>query len=122
MNCSEFKKEMNNFIYNTIEDDVIEDFIAHYKSCKSCNEELEIYYMVNKTFNMKSDDGQTVSMPDSYDFKKRLNSKIAYYEEKIYNRYKADFFFRLAVIGTELISLGFAIYFILFVCGGNNVW
>lgn len=122
MNCSEFKKEMNNFIDNTIDDDMIEDFIAHYKSCKSCNEELEIYYMVNKTFNMKSDDGHTVSMPDSYDFKKRLNSKIAYYEDKIYNRYKADFLFRLAVAGTELIALGFAVYFILLIWGGNNVW
>lgn len=122
MDCNEFKKEMNNFIYNTIDDDVIEDFIAHYKSCKSCNEELEIYYMVNKTFNMKSDDGHTVSMPDSYDFKKRLNSKIAYYDEKIYNRYKADFFFRLAFAGTELISLGYAVYFILMILGGNNVW
>ena len=121
MNCNEFKKQINSFIDNTIDDDNIEAFINHYKSCKDCNEELEIYYMVNKTFNQDFEDN-TFSVPDSYDFKKRLNSKVAYYEEMIYKRYKRDFFFRLVVIGTELISLAFAIYFILFYCGGDNVW
>ena len=122
MNCSKFKTEMNNFINNTIDDDNIEAFIKHYKSCKACNEELEIYYMVNKTFNQDFDEGNTVSVPDSYDFKKRLNSKVSYYEDMIYRRYKTDFFFKLAVIGTELISVAFAVYFILVFCGGNNVW
>ncbi len=123
MNCSEFKKEMNNFINNTIDDDSIEEFINHYKNCKTCNEELEIYYMINKTFNQDSTSGNTtVSLSDSYDFKKRLNHKISKYDEMIYNKYKADFFFKLTVAGTELISLGLAIYFILFIFGGNNVW
>ncbi len=122
MNCNEFKKEMNNFINNTIDDDNIESFIQHYKVCKECNEELEIYYMINKTFNQSFDEINTVSLPDSYDFKKRLNHKVEYYEDLIYKRYRMDFFFRLMVVGTELISLGFAIYFILFYCGGNNVW
>ncbi len=121
MNCSEFKSEMNNFINNTIDEDNIESFITHYKSCKSCNEELEIYYMVNKTFNQDFDEGNTVSIPDSYDFKKRLNRKVAYYDDMIYRRYKTDFFFRLAVIGTEIISVAFAVYFILVFCGGSNV-
>ena len=122
MNCSEFKAKMNNFINNSIDEDDIEAFIEHYKSCKACNEELEIYYMVNKTFNQDMEDGNTVSIPDSYDFKKRLNSKVAYYDEMIYRRYKADFFFRFAVIGTELIAVAFVVYFILMFLGGNNVW
>ncbi len=122
MNCSEFKSQMNNFINNTIDDNNIEEFINHYKSCKACNEELEIYYMVNKTFNQNFDEGNTVSVPDSYDFKKRLNRKVEFYEEMIYRRYKMDFFFRLVVIGTEFISLAMAVYFILNFFGGNNVW
>ena len=61
-------------------------------------------------------------MPDSYDFKKRLNRKVEFYEEMIYRRYKMDFFFRLVVIGTEFISLAMAVYFILNFFGGNNVW
>ena len=122
MDCSKFKTEMNNFINNEIDDNDIEEFINHYKSCKTCNEELEIYYMVNKTFNQKFDEGNTVSLPDSYDFKKRLNSKVAFYEEIIYRRYKIDFFFKIIVFGTGLISLAFAVYFILVIFGGINVW
>lgn len=122
MNCNEFKQEMNNFIYNTIDDDKIEDFIKHYKECKDCNEELEIYYMINKTFNDDGADGDTVSVANSFDFKKRLNQKIAYYEELIYSRYKANFFMRLLICGTELISVGMAAYFIIAVLGGHNGW
>lgn len=120
MNCDEFKQEMNNFIYNTIDDDKIEEFIKHYKECKDCNEELEIYYMINKTFNDDEADGDTVSIVGSFDFKKRLNQKIAYYDERIYNRYKANFFMRLLICGTELISVAMAVYFIIAVLGGHN--
>lgn len=122
MNCNEFKKEMNNFIYNTMDEDIIEDFINHYKNCPSCNEELEIYYMVNKTFNNDEASGDTVSIANSFDFKKRLNQKIAYYDEKIYRNYKINFLIRLLISGTELVSLGMAVYFIMSVLGGNNVW
>lgn len=122
MNCNEFKKEMNNFIQNTIDEEIVEDFINHYKSCKGCNEELEIYYMINKTFSNEGKSGDTVSIPNSFDFKKRLNRKIAYYEEKIYHNYKMRFFLRLLLIGTELVATGMGIYFILFVLGGSNVW
>ena len=123
MNCNEFKKEINNFIDNSIDMDVVDDFIKHYKTCKNCNEELEIYYMVNKTFkNDSANADNTVSVPDSYDFKKRLNNKISYYDELIYNRYKAEFFMKLTIFGTEIISLAYAVYFIIKILGGNNVW
>lgn len=121
MDCSEFKKQMNNFIYNTMDEEVIEDFINHYKNCKSCNEELEIYYMVNKTFNNDVKSGDTVSIPNSFDFKKRLNQKIAYYEEMIYHNYKVNFLLRILFLGTELVSLAMAVYFIFLFFGGANV-
>ena len=123
MDCNEFRKEMSNFMENTIDEDVVEDFIKHYKSCKNCNEELEIYYMINKTFNQDSTTGNTtVSLADSYDFKKRLNHKISRYDEIIYKRYKRHFFYKLAIAGTELISLVLAVYFIFLTMGGDNVW
>lgn len=121
MDCSEFKKQMNNFIYNTMDEEIVEDFINHYKNCKNCNEELEIYYMVNKTFNNDETNGDTVSIPNSFDFKKRLNQKIAYYEEMIYHNYKVNFLLRILFMGTELVSLGMAVYFIFIIFGGANV-
>lgn len=120
MNCSEFKKEMNNFIHNTMDDDKAEGFIKHFKECSACNEELEIYYMINRTFNDVPVSGETVSMRNSYDFKKRLALKIAHYEEVIYHNYKVDLLMKFMISVTELISFIMAVYFIIFFLGGNN--
>ena len=113
MNCSNFKKEMNNFIYNTMDEEKAEDFIKHFKECTECNEELEIYYMINKTFNDMPATGDTVGMQNSFDFKKRLALKIAHYEEVIYHNYKVDFLMKFLISATELISIIMAVYFII---------
>lgn len=122
MNCNEFRKEINKFVNNEIDEDIVEEFIEHYRTCKECNEELEIYYMINKTFNADSNDGDTVSVPDSYDFKERLTKKIAFYEDKIYRRFKKNFLWGMFFVLIELVSAGMAAYFIYLILGGNNVW
>ena len=122
MNCSDFKKEMNRFIENTMDDEIIEDFIEHFKECPQCNEELEIYYMINKTFNDKANSSSSYGMSNSFDFKKRLALKIAHYEEVIYHNYKVDFLLKMLICGTELVAIIMAVYFIIFVLGGNNGW
>ena len=111
---------MNNFIYNTMNEDKAEDFIKHFKECNQCNEELEIYYMINKTFNDVPATGDTIGMRNSFDFKKQLALKIAHYEEVIYHNYKVDFLMKFLVSGTELISIIMAVYFIISFLGGNN--
>lgn len=121
MNCVEFKKQMNNFIHNTIDEKIVEEFINHYKNCKECNEELEIYYMINKTFNNDKATGDTVSIPNSFDFKKSLEQKISFYEEMIYHEYKVRFLLRLLYLGTEFVSIAMAVYFIFVFLGGANV-
>ena len=120
MNCSDFKKEMNNFISDTIDINIAKEFIEHYKECPQCNEELEIYYMINKTFNDTHTKSESIDMPNSYDFKKQLALKIAYYYEIFYHKYKINFLMKFFLGGTELIALLMAAYFIIFVLGGNN--
>ena len=120
MNCSDFKKEMNNFISDTIEEDVVKEFIAHFKECPQCNEELEIYYMINKTFNDTYTKSELIDVSNSYDFKKQLSLKIAYYQEKFYQSYKINFLMKFILSGTELVALIMILYFIIFVLGGNN--
>ena len=122
MNCSDFKKEMNNFIHDTIEDDVAEEFIRHFKTCHQCNEELEIYYMINMTFNDTSLSDEAVGMSNSFDFKKRLSLKIAHYQELFYQKYKVNFIMKFIVSCTELVAIVMAIYFMIFILGGNHGW
>ena len=120
MNCSDFKKEMNNFISDKIEENTAKKFIAHFKECPQCNEELEIYYMINKTFNDTYTKNDGLSASTSYDFKKQLSLKIANYQELFFRSYKRRFFMKFLLSGTELAALIMAVYFIIFVLGGNN--
>lgn len=120
MNCSDFKKEMNNFISGAMEEDTAADFIKHFNECSQCNEELEIYYMINMTFNENMTINDSSGMSKSFDFKKRLALKIAHYEESIYNKYKRKFIMSFFLNGTELVAIFMIVYFIIFVLGGNN--
>lgn len=120
MNCSDFKKEMNKFISDTIEVDVAKEFIEHSKECPGCNEELEIYYMINKAFDDTHTKSETTGISNSYDLKKLLSLKIAYYQEIIYRKYKINFLMKFLLIVTEFIALLMVVYFIIFVLGGNN--
>ena len=120
MNCSDFKKEMNNFISDTIEVDTAKEFIEHFKECPACNEELEIYYMINKTFNDTHTKSESTGMSNSYDFKKQLSLKIAYYQEVFYHKYKINFLIKFLLSGAELVAVLMVAYFIIFVLGGNN--
>ena len=94
----------------------------HYRLCKECREELEIYYMINKTFNEDSAEGNTVSVPDSYDFKERLSKKITYYEDKIYRKFRKNFLWGISFVLIELLATLMAAYFVYIILGGNNVW
>ena len=111
---------MNRFIENTMDEEIIEDFIKHFKECPQCNEELEIYYMINKTFNDKTDNNNSYGISNSFDFKKRLSLKIAHYEEVIYHNYKVGLLLKVLISSTELVAMIMAVYFIIFVLGGNN--
>lgn len=48
MNCKRFQFLMKDFLFHNIKDEtVLEDALAHVKTCKSCYEELELYYILN---------------------------------------------------------------------------
>lgn len=49
MNCREFQESINDFIFDKIEyADDVEAFVKHFKECKSCNNDLRLYYMVRR--------------------------------------------------------------------------
>ncbi|MCD8119835.1 MAG: hypothetical protein LUE29_10225 [Lachnospiraceae bacterium] len=48
MNCKDFQFLMKDFLFHNIKDEtVLEEALKHVKSCKSCYEELELYYILN---------------------------------------------------------------------------
>lgn len=70
MNCKESEKLIGQFIRNELEDNELEFFVLHTKSCKFCMEELSIQYLVEEGMNRLEDGG-------AFDLKGELDTKLA---------------------------------------------
>ncbi len=47
MECKDFQKLINDFIFDKIEySEDLKEFLNHAKTCKNCGEELELYYNI----------------------------------------------------------------------------
>ena len=46
MNCREAQQLMSSFIEDKMDEETLEAFIDHVRSCPSCYDDLEVYYMV----------------------------------------------------------------------------
>lgn len=78
MNCTKFLESMDDFIFDKIEySEDLEDFLNHLKSCKSCKEELELYYIIRRGLG----DIESPSDDDDGDVLNELNSIVSFYEE-----------------------------------------
>ena len=69
MNCKECEKKIPNYIKNELEDEDLEDFIAHVEECPSCKEELSIQYLVTVGVMRLEDDG-------GFDLTRELDGKL----------------------------------------------
>ncbi|MDE6209179.1 MAG: hypothetical protein K2M73_05815 [Lachnospiraceae bacterium] len=110
MNCKEFNKNIDSFLKEKIDEDLLEDFIEHYKMCKSCNEELEIYFLAHKIFDNSEDLGENVN--EKYNLKESLVNFIKEKEDIVYRNYKRDFIFKMMFLIGDGMSIGLAAYFI----------
>lgn len=70
MDCKKFQELINDFIFDKIEySDELEEFLNHYKTCKECKEELELYYSIFRGMD-------EVSSPDYSDEIRDSNSEL----------------------------------------------
>ena len=68
MNCQEFDKHIQAFIERDMDYSRLDEFIAHYRSCEDCHEELEINFLM--AYVLK-DDSQT-----SFNLSRKLECHI----------------------------------------------
>lgn len=112
MNCREFQESINDFIFDKIEyADDVEAFVKHFKECKSCNEDLRLYYMVRRGL----DDVESPLIDEKpKDVNEELDLIMSYYDDhfrkgkirrKIFN-FSIIFFAVLVVIISVCIALG----------------
>ena len=113
MNCSEFNSNIKSFNDGSIDDDILEEYINHYKSCSQCREELEIYYLIHKVFD--GDLEQENKGMQDLNLKLSLENDIKSKEDMIYKEYKQKFLFSLAFWTGNVTAIITAMYFIFYI-------
>lgn len=107
MNCQEFDKHIQAFIERDMDYSRLNEFIAHYRSCEDCHEELEINFLM--AYVLK-DDSQT-----SFNLSRKLECHIQeeLNKKKRFCRYLfwKTFLFVLA----EAVAVLSAIYLLMFI-------
>ena len=79
MECKDFQKLINDFIFDKIEySEDLKEFLNHAKTCKNCGEELELYYTIRRGLgDVKAPDGSE----ESVDATQELENIINFYDE-----------------------------------------
>lgn len=88
-------KLINDYIGDRIdEEETLDDFIWHQKNCKSCREELELYYMLHR--GLEEEDL-------SADFNSELDEKIERQERQLDFNYNVKRLSNVAALLGEII-------------------
>ncbi|NLJ89799.1 MAG: hypothetical protein GX323_02780 [Clostridiales bacterium] len=78
MTCIDFEKQIMPFINKELDDDELDDFLAHLKTCPECMEELEVYYTLITSMKQLDEDKDLSS-----DYRKDLFHLLEKTEEHI---------------------------------------
>lgn len=106
MTCQEAERMVTPYINDDLTGDDTERFLDHIASCKNCQEELEIYYMVDVGLRQLDQDSGT------FDIKGALEEKIEDSYSKVYRMwafrtlcYAVNTLSVMAVVVTVLLQL-----------------
>src|SRR5574344_1753806 len=97
MECSEFIKCIPDFIDKKLEEDYFDEFIQHAKSCESCKDELEIYYMIKVGLERIETDSSK-----SFDIQSDLENTLNYYEKRADILFKRSIYCRITCILSQI--------------------
>lgn len=96
MKCSEFTKNIPDFIDDDLKIEYYDEFVSHARECKDCKEELEIYYMVTVGLNRIEDD-----TAKSYDIQGELEHQLNRYEDKAEREFKKKIYTQMLIVLAE---------------------
>ena len=103
MDCFEAKELAGEYINRSLPSQKMEEFIAHVRSCPSCYDELETYFIVDEALNQLSEEGET-----ELDFKKLLDQDLKRSERRlVFERLKLT----VVILGVFLLGVA-AVYLI----------
>lgn len=105
MECKEFESLIPAYFEETLEDNELEEFIAHIESCKECKEEVTIRYMITEGLQ-RLEDGE------AFDMQKELNQKLASSVRRIHLRKRIQIVFYI-IEAVSIVAILGCLYYIL---------
>ena len=87
LNCKEFEKKIPDFTKDHLDDNDLQSFLAHYRTCSACREELSIRMLVfeglprlesGKTFHLQQEMDRLVKEESAHLIRRRRLEKMAY--------------------------------------------
>ena len=66
MDCIGFNKDIDAFIKGTLDDEELNGFLCHLDSCKSCEEELQVNYIVQEGMRRMNDRHASLNIASAY--------------------------------------------------------
>lgn len=99
MDCRTAQQNIMAYIERKLSDREMEEFIEHIRECKTCSEELEVYFTIYYALENLDDKGQ-----ESFDIKDLLEKDLKNAEHRISNRSILKFYRRLFVGLLALIA------------------
>lgn len=109
MTCTEFESQISNFIDDDIDNSVLEDFLFHLNTCKSCYDDIEIFYITNIVLDKVDSDSSI-----SYNFSGELKQIIEDKRKKIRQIMKFRMFTQAVSITANIfVVAGFALFLLL---------
>ena len=76
MDCLECKKKIIPYLDYELDDEELNDFVNHIESCKSCREDLEVYYLVTEGVGLLDNKDRDYNLSKA--FKNRLSDTDKY--------------------------------------------
>lgn len=92
MDCKRAQQMIMPYIEHKLDERQMEDFIEHIRECKTCSEELEVYFTIYYALEKLDDQNQ-----DSFDIKKLLQKNLEQSENRIARKHIIEFYRRLFV-------------------------
>ncbi len=91
MDCKTAQEKIMPYIRWELDDREMEEFIEHIRECKTCSEELEVYYTIYYALEkLEDDEGQ-----GSFDIRKLLEKDLEMAQQRIRNHQIVHFYQKL---------------------------
>lgn len=73
MDCITFGKQIKNYLAGQLDDETLNEFLLHFRTCRSCAEDLEINYIAEEGLKILDDERVKLDLSEAFRNDTQLN-------------------------------------------------